>query len=141
MEKKEKSPRVISDTTLDRYLGAILTLRQSIPIVRSVDVAGHLGYSKACVSMAVKQMTREELVRIERHGALVLTESGERRARDHRARCGYFRRLLVQSGVADDRASAEASAITRALSGGSFEALWRYLAQKGVPAPGQGGEY
>ena len=52
MEKKAKAPRVISDTTLDRYLGAILALRQRIPIVRSVDVANHLGNSKACVSMA-----------------------------------------------------------------------------------------
>ena len=72
MEKKAKAPRVISDTTLDRYLGAILALRQRIPIVRSVDVANHLGNSKACVSMALKQMILQELVRIGPHGALLL---------------------------------------------------------------------
>ena len=66
MEKKAKAPRVISDTTLDRYLGAILALRQRIPIVRSVDVANHLGNSKACVSMALKQMTVQQLVEIGR---------------------------------------------------------------------------
>lgn len=134
MEKKEKTPRLISDTTLDRYLGAILTLRRTLPLVRSVDVANHLGCSKACVSMAVKQMTREALVSVGRHGALELTDTGERRAQDHRNRCDYFRRLLTQSGVEDAAASAEAAAITRALSSRSIDALCRYLIQRGIGA-------
>ena len=141
MEKKERAPRVISDATLDRYLSAILLLRQRLPIVRSVDVANHLGYSKACVSMAVKQMTREALVSVGSHGALTLTDAGERRGLEHRQRCDYFHSLLLRSGVEDDAATADASAITRAVSGESYKALRRYLTQAGVPAPqatGQG---
>jgi Mn-dependent DtxR family transcriptional regulator len=137
MESKAKTPRTISDTTLDRYLGAILALRQRIPIVRSVDVANHLGNSKACVSMALKQMTAQELVRVGPHGALLLTDAGERRASGHRDSYDYFRRLLVQSGVTEADADAEADAITRALSRRSFEALQGYLARMGVMA-GQG---
>lgn len=137
MERKAKAPRTISDTTLDRYLGAILALRQRIPIVRSVDVANHLGNSKACVSMALKQMTTQELVRVGPHGALLLTDAGERRASGHRDSCDYFRRLLVQSGVTEAEADAEADAITRALSRQSFEALQGYLTRMGVMA-GQG---
>ena len=139
MEKKAKAPRVISDTTLDRYLGAILALRQRIPIVRSVDVANHLGNSKACVSMARKQMILQELVRIGPHGALLLTESGERRAAGHRDSCDYFQWLLVQSGVVEPAARTEAAAITRALSRPSFEALQGYLTRMGIP-PGPGGD-
>ena len=132
MEKKAKATRIISDTTLDRYLSAILTLRQRIPLVRSVDVANHLGYSKACISMAVKQMTAQALVQIGPHGSLVLTDDGERRAMAHQVSCSYFFRLLVQSGVAEEDAAPEAAAITRALSRPSFEALQRYLADRGV---------
>lgn len=132
MQAKEKAPRVISDATLDRYLGAILALRWDIPIVRSVDVAAALGCSKACVSMVLKQMTREGLVRVERHGALVLSEDGERRARRQRDCWDYFRRLLVRSGVPDADAGREADALARAVSEASFEALARYLAENGV---------
>ena len=133
MEKKAKGPRVITDTTLDRYLGSILALRQHIPIVRSVDVANHLGYSKACVSMALKQMILQELVCIGPHGALLLTESGERRATGHRDSYNYFHWLLIQSGVTENDARTEAAAITRALSRPSFEALRRYLTHMGIP--------
>ena len=112
MEKKAKASRAISDATLDRYLSAILTLRQRIPIVRSVDVANHLGNSKACVSMALKQMIVQQLVQVGPHGALLLTDSGERRATGHRDRCDYFKRLLLLSGVGEQVALAEAAAIT-----------------------------
>ena len=134
MEKKAKTPRVISDTTLDRYLGAILALRQRIPIVRSVDVANHLGNSKACVSMALKQMTGQQLVEVGPHGALLLTEAGERRATGHRDSCRYFQRLLVQSGVPEQEAHTEAAAITRVISRPSFEALQGYLTRMGIDA-------
>ena len=133
MESKAKTPRTISDTTLDRYLGAILALRQRIPIVRSVDVANHLGNSKACVSMALKQMILQELVRLGPHGALLLTETGERRATGHRDSNDYFHWLLVQSGVMENDARMEAAAITRALSRPSFEALQHYLTRMGIP--------
>ena len=106
MEKKEKT-RVISDATLDRYLCAILTLGQELPLVRSVDVANLLGCSKACVSMAVKQMTREALVSVESHGALVLTDAGTRRALNHSRRVNSYHRLLTQAGVPDDTAAQE----------------------------------
>ena len=135
MEKREKTGRVISGATLDRYLAAILGLRRRLAIVRSVDVASYLGYSKACVCVAVKQMIQEELVLVERHGALVLSPEGERRARAHLERCDYFRGLLLESGEEAEAARQEAAAITRALSGNSFEALRSYLVSQGVPAP------
>ncbi len=134
MEKKAKASRAISDATLDRYLSAILTLRQRIPIVRSVDVANHLGNSKACVSMALKQMIVQQLVQVGPHGALLLTDSGERRATGHRDSCDYFKRLLLLSGVGEQVALAEAAAITRAISRPSFEALQGYLTRMGVMA-------
>ena len=140
MEKKERTGRVISDATLDRYLAAILVLRRRVAIVRSVDVAGYLGYSKACVCVAVKQMIQEALVLVERHGALVLSETGERRARAHMERLDFIRALLLESGVEDEAARSEADAITRALSGRSFEALRAYLSSRGVELPAAGAE-
>lgn len=127
MEKKEKTARVISAATLDRYLAAILVLGNQVAIVRSVDVANYLGYSKACVCMAVKQMIQEGLVLVERHGALVLSETGSVRAHAQLERYLFIQGLLVRAGVAAEAARQEADAVTRALSGTSFEALKRYL--------------
>ena len=103
-----------------------------LAIVRSVDVAGYLGYSKACVCVAVKQMIQEGLVLVERHGSLMLTEESSRRAQAHLERCDFFRTLLLESGVEAEAARQEADAITRAMSGASFEALRRYLSDRGV---------
>ncbi len=132
MEKKERPQRVISGATLDRYLGAIVVLGRRLAIVRSVDVAGYLGYSKACVCVAVKQMIQEGLVLVERHGSLVLSDEGSRRAQAYLDRCNFFHMLLMESGVEADAARQEADAITRAMSGPSFEALRRYLSDRGV---------
>ena len=132
MEKKTRPPRVIGDATLDRYLAAIVVLRRRVAIVRSVDVAGYLGYSKACVCVAVKQMIQKRLVLVERHGSLVLSPEGERRAMAHLERSEFFKMLLLESGVEASAARQEADAITRAMSGASFEALRRYLRSRGI---------
>ena len=68
------------------------------------------------------------------HGALLLTDSGERRDTGHRDSCDYFKRLLLLSGVGEQVALAEAAAITRAISRPSFEALQEYLTRMGVMA-------
>ena len=86
-------------------------------------------------NVAVKQMLQEGLVLMERHGALVLSDAGERRARAHAERLDFFHGLLTKSGVEDEAARIEADAITRALSGRSFEALRRYLGSRGVETP------
>jgi len=127
MERERKSERVISEATLDRYLCAILILGEQRSPVRSVDVAQHMGCSKAYVSVALKQMTRDALVRVERQGALALTDEGLRRAVARRERQDYFRRLLTRSGVDAPSAEREAQAVSHALSAPSFDALRRYL--------------
>lgn len=132
MEKKERPERVISDATLDRYLGAILALSEARSPVRSVDVAQRLGCSRACVSMALKQMTGQALVRVERQGALSLSAEGLRRARAHRERCFFIQDLLTQSGVEAEAARIEADAVTRAMSGGACDALRSYLSGQGI---------
>jgi len=134
MEKSKKPQRVISSATLDRYLGAIIVLRRRVAIVRSVDMAGYLGYSKACVCVAVKQMIQEGLVLVERHGSLLLSDAGERRALAYLERCEFFHALLLKSGTEDKAARQEADAITRAMSSASFDALRRYLISQGIQA-------
>ena len=119
--------RVMGDATLDRYLAAILALSKYLPLVRSVDVAGRLGCSKACVSMALKHMQQQALVGVEAHGALVLTDEGLRRAERWQCRCECFERLLTSSGIDPATAAQEAQAVARALSAETGDAVMAYL--------------
>ena len=127
MEPFTKPAIVVSPATMDRYLSAILALSRRAPVVRSVDVAAYVGCSKACVSVAVKQMIRDALIVRDGRGPLVLSEAGEHRAAPYLERYEYFYSLLMGAGVDDNSAKEEADAIAAALSTRSFENLRKNL--------------
>ena len=121
---------MLNDRTMDRYLHAILLLGTRLLVVRAVDVAAWLEYSKASVSVAVKQMLREGLVSIGNHGALLLTADGERRASAFHERYDFFNRMLTEAGVDEDVAKKEAGALAGSLSNPSL-----YAIRKRFPLP------
>ena len=123
MEQFTKPAVIVGSATMDRYLATILALSRRAPVVRSVDVAAYIGCSKACVSVAVKQMIRDALVVREGRGPLALSEAGRRRAVPYLERYEYFYSLLTQAGVDDGSAKEEADAIAAALSTRSFRML------------------
>lgn len=114
---------MLNDRTMDRYLHAILLLGTRFLVVRAVDVASWLEYSKASVSVAVKQMLDEKLVRVGNHGALLLTPDGERRASAFHERYDFFCRMLTEAGVDEDVARKEAGALAGSLSNQSLHAI------------------
>ena len=114
---------MLNDRTMDRYLHAILLLGTRFLVVRAVDVAAWLEYSKASVSVAVKQMLDEELVSIGNHGALLLTADGQRRASAFHERYDFFHRMLTEAGVDEDVARKEAGALAGSLSAASMDAV------------------
>ena len=118
---------MLNDRTMDRYLHAILLLGTRYLVVRAVDVAGWLGYSKATVSVAVKQMLGEKLVAIGSHGALLLTEDGLRRASAFHERYDFFYRLLTEADVNEDTAKKEAGALAGCLSAASLDAVKKQM--------------
>ena len=127
MEQFTKPAIVVGPATMDRYLATILALSRRAPVVRSVDVAAYIGCSKACVSVAVKQMIRDALIVRDGRGPLVLSEAGVLRAAPYLERYEYFYSLLKNAGVDDNSAKDEADAIAAALSTRSFENLRKHL--------------
>ena len=127
MEQSSKPVVVVSPATLDRYLATILALSRRAPVVRSVDVAEYIGCSKACVSVAVKQMIRDALIVRDGRGPLVLSEAGKHRAAPYLERFDYFFSLLNAAGVDGDSAKEEADALAAALSTRSFKMLKKHL--------------
>ena len=68
--------RPTSNQSIEDYLEAILVIQQRNGHCRSVDVANHLGYTKASVSVAMSNLSRMDYVHKLADGNLVLTESG-----------------------------------------------------------------
>ena len=58
------------------YLEAILVIREKKGMVRSIDVAHHLNYSKPSVSRAMSLLRENGYVTMEKDGLLELTEAG-----------------------------------------------------------------
>ena len=68
--------------SLEDYLEAILVLSGQLPVVRSVDVASYLGYSKPSVSHAVKLMVEQQLIELDHSKCIRLSELGKQVAEE-----------------------------------------------------------
>ena len=111
--------------TFNRYLYAIHTLKEKYPWVRAVDVAHYLRFSKASVSIALRQMREQGLAEIEPDGNILLTELGRARSVHLDTRVRFFRRLLTQAGVEPAQALQDAISFSWEMSEASFEAFRR----------------
>lgn len=105
------------------YLEAIMLLKQKNGEVRSVDLARHMGFSKASISRAVALLRDGGFVRMEEDGDLDLTEIGLEVAKKIYERHCFFRQQLLDAGVAPEIAEDEACRMEHILSEESFEKL------------------
>ena len=105
------------------YLETILILRERKGSVRSIDVAGELGFSKASVSVAMKKLRESGYVLMDEDGLLSLTESGQRVASRIYARHRLLTEFFVQLGVDEKVAAADACRIEHDISEETFTKL------------------
>lgn len=64
-----------SKESVEDYLEAILILNEQMPVVRSVDIAEKMGYSKASISVAVKNLKEKKYINISNECFITLTPS------------------------------------------------------------------
>ena len=105
------------------YLETILILRERKGSVRSIDVAGELGFSKASVSVAMKKLRESGYVLMDEAGLLSLTESGQRVASRIYARHRLLTEFFVRLGVDEKVAAADACRIEHDISEETFTKL------------------
>ena len=109
--------------TMDRYLFAIRMLKEKYLCVRAVDVAHYLGFSKASVSSAMRQMRAQGLIEVEPDGNLNFTEAGRERSEFLLDRVCFFERLLREAGVEAAQAQQDAISFSWEMSEDAFEAF------------------
>ena len=117
----------------EMYLEAILVLSKRSGFVRSVDVGEYLGYSKPSVSRAMGILRKGDYIRMDRDGALTLTDSGRDIAEKIYERHTLLSSLLIRLGVSEQTATADACKLEHDISDESFQAIKRYAA--GLDAP------
>ncbi len=122
-----------SHESREDYLEAILVLSQKLPMVRSVDVANYMEFSKPSVSVAVANLKNALLLNVSPDGGLHLTDAGRALAEQIYERHRLLTEWLIGLGVDEETAAADACRIEHVLSQQSFEALRRHAHDRVLP--------
>ncbi len=107
----------------ENYLETILILKERLPVVRSVDIANYLNFKKSSVSVAMKHLRENELIKVSSQGFIDLTEEGEAIASKIYERHIFISDLLKSLGVSEEVAVRDACRIEHVISEESFEAI------------------
>lgn len=118
-----------SEESVEDYLETILVLTKKLSVVRSIDIANELEYSKPSVSVAMKNLKNKGYITVSSEGYILLTEEGRQLAADTYERHTIIRDWLVTLGVSPETAAADACRIEHDLSPESFEALKNHIHQ------------
>ena len=105
------------------YLEAILVLKQKKGVVRSIDVAHHLNYSKPSVSRAVNNLKGDGYLEMQPAGELILTGKGRAVAETILERHTILTKLFVHAGVPEGIAAEDACKVEHDISEETFRCL------------------
>ena len=112
------------------YLEAVLVLQRKQGMVRSVDLARHMGFSKPSISHAVGVLKNGGFLTVDDDGFLHLTVIGREIAEKIYERHLFFMEQLIAAGVDPKTAEADACRIEHIISDESFDRLKEAVEQE-----------
>ena len=112
------------------YLESIYVLIHEKGKVRSIDVAGHMKFSKPSVSRGIGILKQQEYILVDKDGYILLTEAGEREAQKIFERHSILTEFLVSLGVDEAIATDDACRIEHVISDDAFDAIKKKLRSK-----------
>ena len=105
------------------YLEAVLVLQRKQGMVRSVDLARHMGFSKPSISHAVGVLKNGGFLTVDDDGFLHLTVIGREIADKIYERHLFFMEQFIAAGVDQETAEQDACRIEHAISQDTFEKI------------------
>lgn len=114
---------MIIGESAENYLETILILGQKKPVVRSVDIAAELGFSKPSVCVAMRNLREKGFIETNSDGSITLTDIGKEIAENVLQRHETITDWLIRIGVSKDQAAVDACRIEHVISRESFECL------------------
>ena len=111
----------------ENYLETILILGLKGERVRSIDIVNELEYSKASVSVAMKNLREKSYIAIDTDGSITLTREGRKIADSMYERHVAISDWLIFLGVDKKTAVHDACKMEHAMSEKSFLAIKNYI--------------
>jgi len=113
--------------SVENYLETILMLGYDGAVVRSIDIANELGFSKPSISVAMKNLKANGYIEVKAGGQITLTEAGREIAQRIYDRHTLISDLLIHLGVDNETAVKDACKMEHGMSEESFIALEKLL--------------
>ena len=115
------------------YLERILMLHEKNGIVRAIDIANDMNFSKASVSIALKKLKEKNLVSVDDNtGNITLTTDGMKIAESIYHRHKVLTKVFTLLGVKEETAHDDACKVEHAISEETFIKLLAYLEKQGI---------
>lgn len=111
------------NSSREDYLKAIFVLSRQQTVVRCIDLAHYLRFTKPSVSRAVSVLRDEGYLILSGNNHIYLTGSGREIAETMYARHCFFREKLMKAGVAPETADQEACRMEHVVSEPTFQLL------------------
>lgn len=111
----------------ENYLETILVLSRRLPAVRSIDVAIELNFRKSSVSVAMKNLRKNNYITVNNNGFIYLTTSGKEIADMIYERHNFIKNWLITLGVDEKVAAEDACRIEHVISKESFKAIKTHI--------------
>lgn len=105
------------------YLEAILIISNEKKVVRNIDIARHLEFSKPSVSIALKKLKEKGLIEIDGDNLVTLTKEGLEIAEKTYQKHLGITRVLISLGVDKKTAEKDACRIEHVISEETFNAI------------------
>ena len=116
-----------SEESVEDYLETILILDKRLPMVRSIDIANELNYSKPSISVAMKNLRASEYITVSEEGYINLTKTGKKLAETVFERHTILSNMLIRLGVDPEIALADACKMEHDISPESFAAIKKHV--------------
>lgn len=112
----------------ENYLETIHVLSQRNGMVRSIDIANEMNFSKPSVSVAMRNLRENGYIQVSPEGFISLLPAGEAIAKEIYERHTLLTRWLTGLGVDPEIAAEDACRLEHDLSKESFEAIKKHAA-------------
>ena len=109
------------------YLETILILSERLPVVRSIDIAIELSFSKPSVSVAMKHLKESGKINVSTAGYITLTDTGREIAERVYERHKVLAQMLVTLGVNEKTANEDACEMEHVISEETFRAIQNHI--------------
>lgn len=113
----------------EMYLETILVLKNRLGLVRSIDIANEMGFSKPTISVAMKKYREDGLVSMDDQGFINLTEEGRDIAEKIYERHQVISQVLMALGVSEKHATEDACKMEHDISDETFAVLKKEYAR------------